>query len=81
MDDKVKELVERVAEQCRGIACFLESLEWADLHEDEREMFRDYAKQILSHPNLYYWDLDVEVNGLDELYKAFISIALEVKDE
>ena len=39
----------------------------------------DTPKQILSHPNLYYKDHDIEVSGLDELHKAFILLAEAIK--
>jgi len=52
MNKQVMELVELVARQCREIACFLESLEWEDLDEQDKEMFRNDARKILSHPDL-----------------------------
>ncbi len=44
-----EEILEMLARQCREIACFMESLEWDDLQENEKEMFRGDALQILKY--------------------------------
>ena len=42
------DLREKIAEIVRDSACFLESLQWEDLDEEDRDMFRDDADQILT---------------------------------
>ena len=39
---------EKIAGIMRDNACFLESLEWDDLNEEEKEMFREQADTILT---------------------------------
>ena len=54
MNDKVKELVEWVAESYYKICSSCSSLNvaWAKLLDDERKPFKEAARQILSHPDL-----------------------------
>ena len=72
--DKIKTLVEWVANgisvtqcaSCGGSGEVCERCNYPNSY--------DLARLILSHPNLYYRDYDVEVTGLSDLYKAFISV-------
>ena len=72
--DKIDRLVEWVADgisvtqcaSCRGSGEVCERCSYPNSY--------DLARLILNHSNLYYRDLDVEVTGLSDLYKAFISI-------
>ena len=82
MNDKVKELVEWVAESYYKICSSCSSLNvaWAKLLDDERKPFKEAARQILSHPDLYVRDYNVEVKGLEDLYKAFILLAEAIKE-
>ncbi len=78
MNDKVNELVEWVAEYL-AVKFSHRGFIYVDAADELKECWRKHAKQILSHPDLYLRDYDIEVAELDDLYEAFTPLAEEVK--
>ena len=75
---KIEELVEWVAASYRKL--FWDAVKFPfNTPVNIKARFTELAKETLSHPDLYFRDFDIEVEGLHDLWKAFTPLAEAIK--